>query len=71
MMMLAGACRSQIGAARLDGLVTTYDGSDDPRVRSYYRSSFDTGLNDTELGLTLAQCNRAISGLERTIAEAG
>lgn len=71
MMMLAGACRAQIGAARSDALVNQYGQTDDARVRGYYRQSFDLGLADTELNFTLAQCNRAITNQRNDIAAAG
>lgn len=46
LMMLAGTCRSKIGAARSDALVQEFGQSDDPRVRDYYSKSFDEGLAD-------------------------
>lgn len=71
MMMLAGACRAQIGPARSDALVSQFGQADDARVRGYYRRSFDEGLADTELNFTLAQCNRAITNQRNDIAAAG
>ena len=71
MMMLAGTCRAQIGAARSDALVSQFGQTDDARVRGYYRRSFDEGLADTELNFTLAQCNRAITNQRNDIAAAG
>lgn len=70
MMMLAGACRAQIGAARSDALVSQFGQTDDARVRGYYRQAFDLGLADTELNFTLAQCNRAITNQRNDIAAA-
>ena len=61
LMMLAGACRSKIGAARSDALVREFGQSDDPRVRNYYSKSFDDGLADPTMVSTLAGCNRAIA----------
>lgn len=61
LMMLAGACRSKIGAVRSDALVREFGQSDDPRVRNYYSKSFDDGLADPTMIATLAGCNRAIS----------
>jgi hypothetical protein len=61
LMMLAGACRSKIGAARSDALVREFGQSDDPRVRNYYSKSFDYGLADPTIVSTLAGCNRAIA----------
>lgn len=71
MMMIAGACRAQIGAARSDALVSQFGQTDDARVRGYYRQAFDLGLGDTELNFTLAQCNRAITNQGNDIAAAG
>lgn len=71
MMMLAGVCRAQIGATRSDALVRQYGQTDDARVRGYYRGSFDSGLADTELTFTLAQCNRAIANQQKDIEAAG
>lgn len=71
MMMLAGACRAQIGAARSDALVSQFGQTDDAQVRGYYRQAFDLGLADTELSFTLAQCNRAITNQGNDIAAAG
>ncbi|WP_443971311.1 hypothetical protein [Sphingobium sp. CR28] len=71
MMMLAGTCRAQIGAARSDALVSQFGQTDDARVRGYYRRSFDEGLADTDLNFTLAQCNRAITNQRNDIAAAG
>lgn len=62
LMMLAGTCRSKIGAARSDALVKEFGKSDDPRVRNYYSRSFDEGLADPTTISTLAGCNRAITG---------
>jgi hypothetical protein len=70
LMMVAGACRSKIGAARSDALVRAFGTSDDPRVRAYYTRSFDDGLNDTELNFTLPQCERAIARLRQIVAGA-
>lgn len=70
MMMIAGACRAKIGAARSDALVRTFGASEDPRIRAYYTRSFDEGLSDNELNFTLAQCERAIAGQRRKIAAA-
>jgi len=71
MMMLAGVCRAQIGAARSDALVRQFGQTDNVRVRGYYRNSFDSGLADTELRFTLAQCNRAIANQQKDIEAAG
>lgn len=60
LMMLAGTCRAKIGAARSDELVKGFGQSDDPRVRDYYRQSFDEGLAEPTLVSTLSGCNRAI-----------
>lgn len=60
LMMLAGTCRAKIGPARSDALVKEFGQSDDPRVRDYYRKSFDSGLADPTMVSTLAGCNRAI-----------
>lgn len=61
MMMLAGTCRSKIGAARSDALVREFGQTDDPRVRAYYARSFDEGLAGQTTIATLAGCNRAIA----------
>lgn len=61
LMMVAGTCRSKIGAARSDALVRHYGVSDDPRIRNYYSRSFDEGLADPSIIGTLAGCNRAIA----------
>lgn len=71
MMVLAGACRAQIGATRSDALVSQFGQTDDARARSYYRQSFDDGLADTELNFTLAQCNQAVANQRNDIAAAG
>lgn len=63
LMMVAGACRSKIGATRSDALLDEYGHSDDPRVRGYYMKSFDAGLSDPTLISTLAGCKRAIASL--------
>jgi hypothetical protein len=68
LMMLAGTCRQQIGAARSDELVAKYGRSDDIRERAYYLRSFDTGLADTELIFTRAQCDRAIRANQAKLA---
>lgn len=60
LMMLAGTCRSKIGAVRSDALAREFGQSDDPRVRDYYRRSFDEGLADPTIVSTLAGCDRAI-----------
>jgi hypothetical protein len=59
-MMLAGACRTKIGAVRSDALVREFGQSDDVRVRNYYTKSFDEGLAEPNFISTLAGCNRAI-----------
>jgi hypothetical protein len=61
LMMLAGTCRSRIGAARSDALVKLYGQSADSRVRDYYSHSFDEGLADPSIISTLAGCKRAIA----------
>lgn len=61
LMMLAGTCRSKIGAARSDALVKQYGQSDDPRIRGYYTKSFDEGLSDPSVIDTLEGCNKAIA----------
>lgn len=71
MMVLAGACRAQIGAARSDALVSQFGQTDDARVRGYYRQAFCLGLDDTELNFTLAQCARAITNQRNEIAATG
>jgi hypothetical protein len=70
LMMLAGACRTQIGHARSDALVQKYGASEVARVRDYYSKSFDAGLSDTELHFTLSQCDRAIAKNEHAITHA-
>ena len=60
LMMLAGTCRAKIGAARSDALMKEFGQSDDPRIRNYYRKSFDEGLAGPTIVSTLAGCNRAI-----------
>jgi hypothetical protein len=67
LMMVAGTCRSRIGAARSDALVKEFGQSDDPHVRNYYSKSFDEGLSDTTIISTLAGCNRAIAGYRAKI----
>jgi hypothetical protein len=67
LMMLAGTCRSKIGALRSDALVRQYGQSDDPRVRDYYSKSFDEGLSDPSTIGTLAGCNRAIAAYRARI----
>lgn len=61
LMLLAGACRSKIGAARSDELLKEFGRAEDPRVRQYYTKSFDSGLTDPSLLSTLAACNKAIA----------
>lgn len=61
LMMLAGSCRSRIGAARSDAIVAEFGRSEDTRVRAYYARSFDEGLADPSAISTLAGCNRAIA----------
>jgi len=69
MMLLAGACRRQIGSELSDGLRRTYGRSDDARERRYYEWSFDKGLADLELQeLDATQCNRAIGRYRNTIS---
>lgn len=70
LMMLAGTCRSVIGKARSDALVSQYGRSEDPRTRGYYMKSFDLGLDDTAMKFDLAQCNRAILGFKADVAKA-
>lgn len=60
LMMLAGTCRAKIGATRSDALVKEFGSTTDPRVRGYYKRSFDEGLVDQTIISTLAGCNRAI-----------
>lgn len=67
LMMLAGTCRSKIGAARSDALVKEFGRSADPRVRDYYSRSFDEGLAEPTTISTLAGCNRAIAGYRAKI----
>ncbi|WP_132733921.1 hypothetical protein [Sphingomonas sp. PP-F2F-A104-K0414] len=67
MMMIAGTCRSVIGKARSDALVSEFGKSQDARARGYYLKSFDIGLDDAEMKLDLAQCNRAIRGFRADI----
>lgn len=67
LMMLAGTCRSKIGAARSDALVRQYGQSDDPRVRDYYSRSFDEGLADPTVIDTLAGCNKAITAYQAKV----
>lgn len=61
LMMLAGTCRSKIGAARSDKLLREFGQSIDPRIRNYYLRSYDKGLSDPTIISTLAGCNRAIA----------
>lgn len=68
LMMLAGACRAQIGRVRSDAIVATHGRSDVERERRYYLKSFDNGLSDTELRFTKAQCERAIRVNEGKLA---
>lgn len=68
MMMIAGACRHLIGPIRSDALRQTYGRSDDPRERAYYDRSFDSGLNDSELNMDRAQCERAIARYRQKIS---
>lgn len=70
LMMLAGTCRSIIGKARSDALVSAYGKSEDPRTRGYYMKSFDLGLDDTESKFDLAQCNRAIRSFKADVVKA-
>lgn len=70
LMMLAGACRSKIGAVRSDALVKEFGQSDDPRARDYYSKSFDDGLADPTMISTLAGCNRAIQNFRLKAAKA-
>ncbi|WP_242187191.1 hypothetical protein [Sphingomonas sp. CARO-RG-8B-R24-01] len=60
MMMLAGTCRSKIGAARSDALMKEFGHSEDARVRSYYSKSFDEGLADPTIIASVDGCTRAI-----------
>ena len=60
LMMVAGSCRSKIGALRSDALVKEFGQSSDAGVRNYYSKSFDEGLADPTMIATLAGCNRAI-----------
>lgn len=61
LMMVAGSCRSKIGAVRSDALVKEVGQSDDIRVRDFYIKSFDDGLADPTLISTVAGCNKAIA----------
>lgn len=67
LMMIAGTCRSKIGAARSDALVKAFGQSDDPRVRDYYSRAFDEGLSDPSTIPTLAGCDRAIANYRAMI----
>lgn len=67
LMMVAGVCRSRIGAARSDALLRQFGQSDNPRVRNYYLKSFDEGLSDPTLISSLAGCNRAIVAIQARI----
>lgn len=68
-LIIAGACRRQFGAARSDKLVATYGKAEDPRERRYYMASFDLGINDYEPDeLNLAQCERALKSFLATLA---
>lgn len=67
LMMLAGTCRSKIGAARSDALVKQYGQSDDPRIRDYYLKSFDEGVSDSTVIETLAGCNKAIATYRKKV----
>ncbi len=60
LMTIAGTCRSKIGPMRSDAIVKEFNQSADPRVRSYYRRSFDDGLADPSIIGDLQGCNRAI-----------
>ena len=68
LMMLAGTCRAEIGAARSDAIVFKYSRSDDSRERGYYLRSFDAGLSDTERQFSEVQCERAIRANETKLA---
>ena len=63
LMMVAGSCRSKIGARRSDALVKEFGQSSDARVRNYYSKSLDEGLADPTMIATLAGCNRAIQNM--------
>ena len=70
LMAVPGKCRAKIGPARPDALLNEFGRSDDPRVRAYYRKSFDDGLADPTAIKTLAGCNRAIQNLRLTAQNA-
>ncbi|WP_447753372.1 hypothetical protein [Sphingopyxis fribergensis] len=70
LLMLAGACRRQLGAARSDALLDNYGRSDDARERRYYLGAFDEGLGDTELNLDRTQCERALGRMQAKIKSA-
>jgi hypothetical protein len=66
LMRVAGGCRTQIGAARSDALFATYAKSDNVRARQWYRTSFDEGLVDDDIGsFTKSQCERVIGELTK------
>jgi hypothetical protein len=67
-MMMAGACRSKVGAVRSDALVREFGQSTIPKVRDYYAKSFDEGLADQSMISTLAGCNRAIESFRAKAA---
>ena len=67
--MLAGACRRVIGAHQSDAIMRSYGRSEDVREREYYNSAFQSGLGDTELNFTKAQCARAINRNKAELAK--
>lgn len=64
-VLVAGACRRQIGSARSDAIFAEYTRTADPRTRSFYSTSFQQGLTDPDYAdLDAAQCERAIRSLK-------
>jgi hypothetical protein len=68
LMMAAGTCRRLIGPTRSDAIFQTYSHVKDSRQRTYYISSYDEGLKDTELNLNATKCERLIAKLRKKIA---
>lgn len=67
-VLIAGACRRQIGSARSDALFAGYTRTEDPRERDYYSKSFQKGLTDPDYAdLDAQQCERAIRRLKAAV----
>lgn len=71
LLMVAGACRRQLGAARSDALLKEFGHADDARERAYYAEAFQLGLDDTELDLDAQQCERALRGFRAKASAPG